>query len=92
MGSLLQIMILRHLQKSGHKPLVLMGGGTTKVGDPSGKDESRKLMTYDKIQENIDSISKVSMPGTDQLGHGAHRRDGYCYCARTCVHSDPAAR
>jgi tyrosyl-tRNA synthetase len=47
------------LQKSGHKPLVLMGGGTTKVGDPSGKDESRKLMTYDMIQENIDSISQV---------------------------------
>lgn len=58
-GSLLQIMILRHLQKSGHKPLVLMGGGTTKVGDPSGKDEARKLMTYDMIQGNIDSISAV---------------------------------
>lgn len=74
-GSLLQIMILRHLQKSGHKPLVLMGGGTTKVGDPSGKDESRKLMTYDKIQENIDSISKVRSPPTClPLGHGAHVR------------------
>lgn len=58
-GSLLQIMILRHLQKSGHKPLVLMGGGTTKVGDPSGKDEARKLMTYETIQGNIASISEV---------------------------------
>lgn len=58
-GSLLQIMILRHLQRSGHKPLVLMGGGTTKVGDPSGKDEARKLMTYEVIQRNIDSISAV---------------------------------
>lgn len=52
-------MILRHLQKTGHKPLVLMGGGTTKVGDPSGKDESRKMMTYDMIQANIDSIQEV---------------------------------
>lgn len=58
-GSLLQIMILRHLQKAGHKPLVLMGGGTTKVGDPSGKDESRKLMTYETINANIESIAQV---------------------------------
>ena len=42
-GSLLPVMLLRWLQKTGHKPIVLMGGGTTKVGDPSGKDESRKL-------------------------------------------------
>lgn len=58
-GSLLQIMILRHLQKSGHKPVVLVGGGTTKVGDPTGKDESRKLLTNEVIQENIDSLSQV---------------------------------
>jgi len=58
-GSLLQIMILRHLQKSGHKPIVLVGGGTTKVGDPSGKDESRKMMTEDDIQSNIDGITSV---------------------------------
>ena len=44
-GSLVQIMMLRRLQQAGHKPIVLMGGGTTKVGDPSGKDESRKLLT-----------------------------------------------
>lgn len=49
-GSLLQIMILRHLQKAGHKPIVLVGGGTTKVGDPSGKDESRQLLDEASIQ------------------------------------------
>lgn len=58
-GSLLQIMILRHLQKSGHKPIVLVGGGTTKVGDPSGKDESRKMLSEDDIQSNIDGITNV---------------------------------
>ena len=58
-GSLLQIMILRHLQKSGHKPIVLIGGGTSKVGDPTGKDESRKLLTDDVILQNTQGISKV---------------------------------
>jgi tyrosyl-tRNA synthetase len=58
-GSLLQIMILRHLQKTGHKPIVLIGGGTSKVGDPTGKDESRKMLTEEGIQRNIDGISKV---------------------------------
>lgn len=58
-GSLLQIMILRHLQQSGHKPVVLIGGGTSKVGDPTGKDESRVMLTEDIIQKNIDGISKV---------------------------------
>jgi tyrosyl-tRNA synthetase len=58
-GSLLQIMILRHLQKSGHKPVVLIGGGTSKVGDPTGKDESRQMLTDDDIQGNIAGISKV---------------------------------
>jgi tyrosyl-tRNA synthetase len=58
-GSLLQIMILRHLQKSGHRPIVLIGGGTSKVGDPTGKDESRKLLTEEDIQRNTDGISKV---------------------------------
>jgi tyrosyl-tRNA synthetase len=58
-GSLLQIMILRHLQKSGHKPIVLIGGGTSKVGDPTGKDESRVMLTEDIIQQNMDGISKV---------------------------------
>ena len=58
-GSLVQIMLLRRLQQTGHKPIVLMGGGTTKVGDPSGKDESRKLLTSDGIQANIASIRQV---------------------------------
>jgi len=44
-GHLLSIMLLRHLQQTGHQPIVLMGGGTTKVGDPSGRDESRKLLS-----------------------------------------------
>jgi tyrosyl-tRNA synthetase len=58
-GSLLQIMILRHLQNCGHKPIILMGGGTTKVGDPSGKDESRQLLTEDLINQNIISLRGV---------------------------------
>ena len=58
-GSLVQIMMLRRLQQAGHKPIVLMGGGTTKVGDPSGKDESRQLLTHEQIQANIAGIRKV---------------------------------
>jgi tyrosyl-tRNA synthetase len=58
-GSLVQIMMLRRLQQAGHRPIVLMGGGTTKVGDPSGKDESRKLLTEADIQANIASIRRV---------------------------------
>lgn len=58
-GSLIQIMILRLLQKHGHKPIVLLGGGTTKIGDPSGKDEARQVLTEDKIQENLNGIRKT---------------------------------
>eukprot|EP00522_Entomoneis_paludosa_P016775 CAMPEP_0172460196 /NCGR_PEP_ID=MMETSP1065-20121228/35842_1 /TAXON_ID=265537 /ORGANISM="Amphiprora paludosa, Strain CCMP125" /LENGTH=498 /DNA_ID=CAMNT_0013215149 /DNA_START=83 /DNA_END=1579 /DNA_ORIENTATION=- len=58
-GSLLQIMILRHLQKSGHKPVVLIGGGTSKVGDPTGKDESRVMLNEEIIGKNKAGISKV---------------------------------
>jgi tyrosyl-tRNA synthetase len=58
-GSLVQIMMLRRLQQAGHKPIVVMGGGTTKVGDPSGKDESRKMLTADGIAQNIASIRTV---------------------------------
>jgi tyrosyl-tRNA synthetase len=58
-GSLVQIMMLRRMQQSGHKPIVLMGGGTTKVGDPSGKDESRRILTDDTINQNIASIRRV---------------------------------
>ncbi len=55
-GSLIQIMILRWLQKCGHKPIVLMGGGTTKVGDPSGKDEARQLLDDATIYRNMEGI------------------------------------
>ena len=58
-GGLVSIMLLRRLQQSGHKPIVLMGGGTTKVGDPSGKDESRQLLSDGKIAENMAGIKKV---------------------------------
>ncbi len=58
-GNLISIMMLRRLQQAGHKPVVLMGGGTTKVGDPSGKDESRKLLTEADIAANIASIRTV---------------------------------
>src|SRR5215213_4134006 len=58
-GSLLVIMLLRRMQQAGHKPIVLMGGGTTKVGDPSGKDESRKLLTSEEIDANIAGIRRV---------------------------------
>ncbi|QPQ55766.1 tyrosine--tRNA ligase [Allosphingosinicella flava] len=55
-GSLVQIMMLRRLQQAGHKPIALMGGGTTKVGDPSGKDESRKMLSNEAIDANIQTI------------------------------------
>ncbi|MFZ4763037.1 MAG: tyrosine--tRNA ligase [Alphaproteobacteria bacterium] len=58
-GSLVPIMMLRWLQRTGHRPIVLMGGGTTKVGDPSGKDETRKLLTDDQIAANISGIQKI---------------------------------
>lgn len=58
-GSLVQIMVLYWLQQTGNRPLVLMGGGTTKIGDPSGKDESRKLLSEDDIQKNIKSLASV---------------------------------
>src|SRR3954462_2826776 len=58
-GSLVQIMMLRQLQQAGHKPVVLMGGGTTKIGDPSGKDESRRLLTDEIIQATIASIRRI---------------------------------
>mmetsp|Transcript_14680 Transcript_14680/g.47994 ORF Transcript_14680/g.47994 Transcript_14680/m.47994 type:complete len:472 (+) Transcript_14680:64-1479(+) len=58
-GSLLQIMLLRHFQRTGHKPIVLVGGGTTKVGDPTGKDASRQLLDDDAISANIAGISRV---------------------------------
>jgi tyrosyl-tRNA synthetase len=58
-GSLVQIMMLRLLQRTGHRPVVLMGGGTTKVGDPSGRDESRKLLSDADIDNNIAGIKRI---------------------------------
>ncbi|MEM1399574.1 MAG: tyrosine--tRNA ligase, partial [Pseudomonadota bacterium] len=58
-GSLVQIMTLRRLQQTGHKPIVLMGGGTTKIGDPSDKDTSRPLLTNERIDANIASLQDV---------------------------------
>ena len=71
-GSLVQIMLLHWLQKTGNKPIVLMGGGTTRVGDPSGRDESRKILTLDDIEANkrgiqtvFDKFLKFGKGGTD---------------------------
>jgi tyrosyl-tRNA synthetase len=58
-GSLVQIMLLRRLQQAGHKPIVLMGGGTGKIGDPSFKDEARKLLTGDTLATNVASIKRI---------------------------------
>ena len=58
-GSLVQIMLLRLLQRAGHKPIVLLGGGTSKIGDPSGKDKSRTLMGADEIARNMAGIRRV---------------------------------
>ena len=58
-GSLLQIMCLRLLQKHGHQPIILLGGGTTRIGDPSGKEETRKILTEKEIEKNIKNIKKV---------------------------------
>ena len=58
-GSLLQIMILKLMQKYGHQPIVLLGGGTTLIGDPSGKDSTRKILEKNEIKKNIKSIKKV---------------------------------
>ena len=55
-GNLISILMLRRLQQAGHRPIVLIGGGTTKVGDPSGKDESRQMLTQEKIEENKKTI------------------------------------
>ena len=58
-GSLMQIMCLRLLQKYGHQPIVLLGGGTTLIGDPSGKEETRKILDKKKVDKNIKSIENV---------------------------------
>jgi len=72
-GNLVSIMLLRKLQQTGHRPIVLIGGGTTKVGDPSGKDEARKLLTDAEIGANIAGIESVFSKFLS-FGHG--KRDG----------------
>ena len=70
-GSLVQIMMLRWLQKTGHQPIVLLGGGTTKIGDPSGRDESRTLLTEDdhrRQQEGHPALVR-SLPLLRRRGH-----------------------
>ena len=58
-GSLLQIMCLRLLQNYGHQPIVLLGGGTTRIGDPSGKDKTRKILSEKEIEKNSKNIKKI---------------------------------
>ena len=58
-GSLMQIMCLRLMQKYGHRPIVLIGGGTTRIGDPSGKDKTRQILNEKEIEKNIKNIEKV---------------------------------
>jgi tyrosyl-tRNA synthetase len=72
-GNLVSIMMLRWLQKTGHRPIVLVGGGTTKVGDPSGKDESRKLLTDQDIQGNINGIKSAF---SKYIAFGSGKTDG----------------
>ncbi len=80
-GSLVQIMILRWFQKCGHKPIVLLGGGTTKIGDPSGKDQSRQLLDEAAIAENMRGIRQVFSIKEDGSGflrfeEDCHSREG----------------
>ena len=58
-GSLLQIMCLKLLQKYGHQPIVLLGGGTTRIGDPSGKDKTRKILSEEEIEKNTNNIKNI---------------------------------
>jgi tyrosyl-tRNA synthetase len=69
-GNLMQIMILRLLQNHGHKPIILMGGGTTKIGDPTGKEEARKYLTDENISKNMTGIKK-SLSKFIRFGDGA---------------------
>ncbi len=69
-GSLLQIMCLRLLQKNGHRPIVLLGGGTTRIGDPSGKDKTRKILSEEEIEKNIKNIQNILEKFLDKDAHG----------------------
>jgi tyrosyl-tRNA synthetase len=80
-GSLVQIMLLRLLRRHGHRPVVILGGGTTRIGDPSGKDESRQMMTDAQIRANCDEIRKVLSPflGDALFVNNADWLDGLLY-------------
>jgi tyrosyl-tRNA synthetase len=71
-GSLVQIMLLHWLQQTGHQPIALMGGGTTRVGDPSGKDDTRKILTEADIERNLTGIRTVFAKFLDFEGHGGN--------------------
>ncbi len=73
-GNLISVMMLRRLQQTGHRPIVVMGGGTTKVGDPSGKDTQRQMLTPEKIAANIASIATVF---SQFLDFGAGPKDAF---------------
>ncbi len=75
-GHLLPIMMLYWLQQTGHRPIALMGGGTTRVGDPSGKDESRKILTEQVIGENLLRIGSTFREVPQVRGHWRQCRDG----------------
>ncbi|MCX7782009.1 MAG: tyrosine--tRNA ligase, partial [Negativicutes bacterium] len=57
-GHFIQLMVMSHLQKAGHRPIVLIGGGTAMVGDPSGKTDMRKMLTKEEIMHNVENIKK----------------------------------
>ena len=84
-GNYLTMMMLHWLQQSGNKPITLMGGGTTMVGDPSGKDESRAIRSVEEIEANKASIRGV-FAKVLRYGYGAERR----YHARQCRVADEA--
>jgi len=75
-GSLLQIMILKLMQKHGHQPIVLLGGGTTLIGDPSGKDATRKILDPNEINNNIQSIKKVF----NKILDTSKKKNKTCFC------------
>ena len=93
-GNFLSMMMLYWLQQTGNKPITLMGGGTTMVGDPSGKDESRPMRTVEEIEANKASIRTV-FAKVLRFGDGKHRRDHGRQCrvaAQARLHRDAARR
>jgi len=77
-GNLVQIMLLKHFQLAGHRPVVIMGGGTGLIGDPSGKDSERQLLTAERVQKNIVSQERIfrsilSFEGPNEIGRASCR-------------------